>query len=176
MIPCPWALIHKSECQSKSRQNRPHGCLSEQLLKNQSSKHRRSWESLDRPLVTWPGRQVIRSDCLITISIPYQVLRGGGGGLPQKGRGGGFPCLNTKPDNNGQPYLTIPYTSQSKSKWIIMASQVLSRGGGRVYTIHVRTYIYLNFAHTIFTVYIVCYNHCGNWILYFIFVLFCVIF
>ncbi len=31
----PWALIHNRECQSKSRQNWP---LTEQLLKNQSSK------------------------------------------------------------------------------------------------------------------------------------------
>jgi hypothetical protein len=42
------ALIHKSECQSKSSQNRPCiGCLSEQILKNQCSKHvrvgRNSW-------------------------------------------------------------------------------------------------------------------------------------
>ena len=44
-----------------------------------------------------------------TLSRP---TRGGGGGLPQKGKAGGFSGLNDKLDTDGQPYPTILYTSQ----------------------------------------------------------------
>ncbi len=61
-------------------------CLAEQLLKNQSSKHGSFWVSLDRPPPTRPGRQAIRrSNCFITIPIPYHVPQRWG--LPQGGGG-----------------------------------------------------------------------------------------
>jgi hypothetical protein len=41
--------------------------------KLKTSKHRRSWVSLDRPQPKWPGRQGICSDCLITIYILYST-------------------------------------------------------------------------------------------------------
>jgi hypothetical protein len=47
---------------------------------------------------------IVRSDCLITIPIPYHVPPGGGVATV---RGGGFSGLNAKPDTNNQPYLTI---------------------------------------------------------------------
>ncbi len=59
---------------------------------------------------------------------------GGGGGLLLKWGGGGrFSGLNTKPDNDGQPFLTIPYTSQGFQtiildwmRWITLESDELS--------------------------------------------------
>ncbi len=43
--------------------------------------------------------------------FPYSITSYGGGGLPQKGEGESSG-LNDKPDNDGQPYLTILYTNQ----------------------------------------------------------------
>ncbi len=51
-----------------------------------------------------------RSDCPITISIPYHVP--GVGLLTKKGI-----RFNDKPDTDGQPYLTIPCTSQGFQKY-----------------------------------------------------------
>ena len=81
--------------ESKFRQDRPLGCFLEQLLKNQSSKHRRSRVSPDRPSPMWPGRQAMWSDCLNTISIPYHVPQEGRG-FHRKGKCGGFSSLNDK--------------------------------------------------------------------------------
>jgi hypothetical protein len=52
---------------------------------------------------------MIQADYLNTIHIPYHFS--GGWGVATE-REGGFSGLNTKPDTDGQPYLTIPYTSQ----------------------------------------------------------------
>jgi hypothetical protein len=74
-ISCPWAIIHKRECPSKSRQNRPIGCLSQELLKNKCSKHRRiAWPSF-RPHGQVDSGQIVWSSC---ISIPYHSPLGGG--------------------------------------------------------------------------------------------------
>jgi hypothetical protein len=55
----------------------------------EESKNRHSWVSLARCPLTWPGRLVIWSDLLITISIPYHIPGGGGGrGCHRKGGGG----------------------------------------------------------------------------------------
>jgi hypothetical protein len=52
--------------------------------------NRHSKASFDRPPPTRPGRQAIRANCHITVSVPYNVPWGGGGrGMPQKGKGGG---------------------------------------------------------------------------------------
>jgi hypothetical protein len=52
------------------------------------------------PYLLGPGRQAIRSDCLVTIRIPHHIPQGEG--LPQKGEG--FSGLNVKTDTNGQRY------------------------------------------------------------------------
>ncbi len=108
MFPGAWALIHKSECQSKSRQNRPYTRL---LLRTVTEESKliniRSWIPLDHPLPTWPGRQAIWS---LWSPFPYRFMSQGGGGCHR--RGGRFSGLNDKPDTDGQSCLTIPYTSQ----------------------------------------------------------------
>jgi hypothetical protein len=108
IIPCLLALFHKSECKSKSRQNRPLVCF-RTVTEESKLKNRRSWVLLDRPLPTWPGRQAVQSDCLITIFIPLSCPEGGGG-LPQKRELGGSQVRGII---RGQPYLTIPYINES---------------------------------------------------------------
>jgi hypothetical protein len=44
------------------------------------AQNRRSWMLIDRPLPKQPGRQAIRSDCLITIPTPTGGFFLGGGG------------------------------------------------------------------------------------------------
>ncbi len=44
--------------------------------------------------------------------------------MPQKG-GGGFSGLNDKPDTDGKPYLTIPFTSRV-SKIIIRTGYTMN--------------------------------------------------
>ncbi len=58
------------------------------VTEESEAQNRHSWVSLDRSPPTWPGRLAIWSDLFVTISVPYHIPRGGGGGLPQKrGRG-----------------------------------------------------------------------------------------
>ncbi len=107
MFPFLWILIHKSKWWSKTR---PNLVASQNSYWRIKAQNRHSQVSLDRCLSTRSGRQAIRSNSFITISIHYHIPRGGGGCHRKVGEG--FSGLNTKLDTDGQPYLTIPYTSQ----------------------------------------------------------------
>ncbi len=103
-------LFTKANANPKTRQNRLLGCFPEQLLKNQSSK-------IDilryRLTVVCPHSQVDkRYGQIVSSAFPYTMSRGRGGRGCQRKMGEGFSGLNTKLDTDGQPYLTIPYTSQ----------------------------------------------------------------
>ncbi len=100
--------VYKIKCQSKSRQNQR--LLLKTVTEESKLTNRHSLVPLDRTLPTRPGRQAIRSDCLITISIPYHVAKGGG--CHRKRGGGGFSGSNYKPDTDSQTYPTIPCTGQ----------------------------------------------------------------
>ncbi len=95
----------------QSRQNRPLRCFAEQsFLKNKSSKHVSFGVSLDPPPPTRPGRQAIRrSNCFITIPIPYHFPRGWGVATE---RGGGVLRSEHQAGYRRSMYPTIPYTSQ----------------------------------------------------------------
>jgi len=86
MILCFWALIHKANA-NKIHANSTAQSLPRTYTEESKAQARRSWVSLDCPPPTLPGRQEIRSDCLITSPTPCHV-RGGGRGVCQQKRGG----------------------------------------------------------------------------------------
>jgi hypothetical protein len=78
MIPCLRALIYKANANKIPS-------------KTDCSVASQNRVSLDHPPPTWPGRQAIQLDCLITIPTPDTLhsLRGGEGGLATERKGGG---------------------------------------------------------------------------------------
>jgi hypothetical protein len=97
--------------QTKSKQNQPLGCFSEQLPENRKLKNIRSWVYMYRLTVLHPCGEVDKQFGQIAWSpFPYPIMYAWGGGLPQKGEGG-FSGPNDKPDTDSQPHLTIPYTN-----------------------------------------------------------------
>ncbi len=100
--------------------------------KNQSSEHESFQVSLTVPrshgLVDKRYCQIDSSPCIFLSHSMW-----GGGGLPQKERGG-FSGLSTKP---GQPYQTILYTSQGfQIMFWIRCDQKLAKEHIRRYTIY----------------------------------------
>ncbi len=84
---------------------------------NRSSKHRRSWVSLDPPPPTWPGGQAIRWNYFICIFHTLSRSTGGGG---CHRKAGGFSGLNTKPfiDITKSTRSTLKRYHIKNPKWI----------------------------------------------------------
>jgi hypothetical protein len=61
------------------------------------------------------GKQYGRIVSSLYIFILYHTQQEGGGAATEGG--GGLSCLNTKPDTNDQPYLTILYQSGFSNKF-----------------------------------------------------------
>ncbi len=99
----PWALIHKSPCQSnpgKSTTQLLYRTVTDEVKVQKFPLSGIAWPSC---LPTWAIRQALRYH---HHAHPLSSSTEGGGGCHRKGRWG-FSGLNTKPDTDSQSYLTI---------------------------------------------------------------------